>query len=71
MKLPNNDYKALMNAVATVGPVAINVDASSWSRYESGIFSGCNQVLSISAILDKQLLICIYAYGYNVSLNRS
>jgi len=41
--LPENNYTALMNAVATVGPVAVSVDASAWSGYESGIFDGCNQ----------------------------
>lgn len=33
-----------MNAVATIGPMAISVDASNWSAYDSGIFNGCNQV---------------------------
>lgn len=37
--LPTNDYASLMEAVATVGPVAISVDAS-WSGYESGVYSG-------------------------------
>lgn len=40
--LPTNDYTAMMNAVAQVGPVAIAVDAG-WSGYESGIYNGCNQ----------------------------
>eukprot|EP00595_Chromulina_sp_UTEXLB2642_P000172 CAMPEP_0196762438 /NCGR_PEP_ID=MMETSP1095-20130614/1952_1 /TAXON_ID=96789 ORGANISM="Chromulina nebulosa, Strain UTEXLB2642" /NCGR_SAMPLE_ID=MMETSP1095 /ASSEMBLY_ACC=CAM_ASM_000446 /LENGTH=378 /DNA_ID=CAMNT_0042113331 /DNA_START=24 /DNA_END=1160 /DNA_ORIENTATION=- len=44
VQLPSNNYTALVNAVSTVGPVAISVDASSWSAYESGIYSGCNQV---------------------------
>lgn len=44
VKLPENNYTMLMNAVATVGPIAISVDASAWSAYESGVFSGCNQV---------------------------
>ncbi|CAE7479655.1 unnamed protein product [Symbiodinium microadriaticum] len=35
--------RAVMNAVATVGPVAVNVDASTWHMYESGVFSGCPQ----------------------------
>jgi cathepsin L len=38
--LPENNYTALMNAVATVGPIAVSVDAS-WGGYESGIFAGC------------------------------
>lgn len=44
VKLPSNDYKSLMNAVAKIGPIAISVDASSWHAYSSGIFNGCNQV---------------------------
>ena len=39
VKLPSNNYTALMNAVATVGPVAVTVDASVWHNYESGVFS--------------------------------
>jgi len=35
--LPTNNYTALMTAIATVGPIAISVDAS-WGLYESGIF---------------------------------
>jgi cathepsin L len=44
VQLPSNDYASLMNAIATVGPIAITVDASEWHSYESGVFSGCNQV---------------------------
>jgi len=43
VQLPNNEYEPLMEAVANVGPIAISVDASAWSFYESGIFDGCNQ----------------------------
>lgn len=43
VQLPENNYSALMNAVATLGPIAISVDASLWSSYESGVFDGCNQ----------------------------
>lgn len=42
VQLPTNNYTSLMNAVAVVGPIAINVAASSWSAYESGVFSGCD-----------------------------
>jgi len=41
--LPENNQTALMNAVAQVGPIAISVDASTFSAYKSGIFNGCNQ----------------------------
>lgn len=43
VQLPANNYTALMNAVATVGPIAISVDASAWSAYRGGVFNGCNQ----------------------------
>lgn len=42
--LEENSYDALIDAVSTVGPIAISVDASSWSSYSGGIFDGCNQV---------------------------
>eukprot|EP01103_Thecamoeba_quadrilineata_P017904 TRINITY_DN6554_c0_g1_i1.p1 TRINITY_DN6554_c0_g1~~TRINITY_DN6554_c0_g1_i1.p1 ORF type:complete len:379 (+),score=61.64 TRINITY_DN6554_c0_g1_i1:60-1196(+) len=38
---PNN-YEATMNAL-TMGPLAIALDASTWSDYEEGVFNGCNQ----------------------------
>lgn len=37
--LPFNNYTALMNAVATIGPIAISADAEPWQMYESGVFS--------------------------------
>jgi cathepsin L len=37
-----NDYDAVLNALAYVGPLAVNVDASNWHFYESGIYDGCN-----------------------------
>jgi len=41
--LPSNQYDPVMNAVATLGPLAIVVDASDWSMYDGGIFDDCNQ----------------------------
>ena len=41
VKLPGNDYNALMNAVGTIGPVSISVDAS-WGAYEKGVYKGCS-----------------------------
>jgi len=43
VQLPTNNYTALMNAVATQGPISISVDASVWHSYEGGVFDGCNQ----------------------------
>jgi len=42
--LPSNQLKPVLDHVANVGPLAVNVDASSWGDYESGVFNGCNQV---------------------------
>jgi len=42
-KLPENEYDPLLTAVATLGPIAISVDAGAWGRYSSGVFDGCNQ----------------------------
>lgn len=36
--LESNDYNALMEAIATKGPVTISVDADTWSSYSSGVF---------------------------------
>jgi len=39
--LPANNYTALVWAVATVGPMGVNVAASPWFSYSSGVFDGC------------------------------
>lgn len=44
VKLQENNYTALMNAVAKLGPIAVSVDASNWHAYKGGVFNGCNQV---------------------------
>ena len=41
--LERNNYDEIMNAVATVGPLAVNVDASNWHYYEEGVYDGCAQ----------------------------
>jgi cathepsin L len=38
----SNSYAAMLEAVATKGPLAISVDAGDWHDYESGIFAGGN-----------------------------
>lgn len=43
VNLPSNQYLPVLTALATVGPLIINVDASAWSAYEEGVFNGCNQ----------------------------
>lgn len=58
VKLPGNNYAALMNAVANIGPMAINVDASSWSAYSEGVFDGCDQ-----ASPDVNHVVVMVGYG--------
>jgi cathepsin L len=41
--LPSNQYAPVLQHVATTGPLAISVDASSWGTYESGVYDGCNK----------------------------
>ena len=62
VKLNNNDYEAVMNAVAQVGPLAINVDASTWSSYESGVYNGCDQKSP-----DINHVVQLVGYGEEVS----
>jgi cathepsin L len=62
VKLPDNNYTTLMNTLAHVGPVAINVDASTFHAYESGIFDGCNQ-----ASPDVNHVVVTVGYGEEVN----
>jgi len=39
--LPSNQYAPVIGQLQK-GPLAVNVDASAWFRYESGVFTGCN-----------------------------
>jgi len=43
VQLPTNNYLALMNAVSSIGPIAISLDAD-FSSYTSGIYNGCNKI---------------------------
>lgn len=40
VKLPENDYNSLMDALMKYGPVAVSVDASDFEIYDSGIYDG-------------------------------
>jgi len=41
VKLPENNYTALITALATIGPIAVSVDAEPWMGYSRGVFTGC------------------------------
>jgi cathepsin L len=56
--LPSNQYLPVMNSIADVGPLAINVMASTWSDYESGVFDGCP-----STNIDIDHVVLLIGYG--------
>jgi len=43
VNLPVNEQPPILNYLAMTGPLAISVDASSWSIYERGVYNNCNQ----------------------------
>jgi len=64
IKLPVNDYDALLHAVATVGPVVVSVDASAWKNYESGVFNGCDY----NSNIDVDHAVVLDGYGTDAEL---
>jgi cathepsin L len=60
------DTEWLMNAVATKGPVAINVDASTWHSYEGGVFQGCS---SAGGNSDINHVVTLAGYGTDMAAN--
>ena len=40
-QLPRNDYAAIMDHLANVGPLAVAVDASRFGFYFGGVFDNC------------------------------
>jgi cathepsin L len=52
-----------MHAVAMVGPLAINVQANVWSKYESGVFDGCSNLTNI----DIDHVVQMVGYGTDPS----
>jgi cathepsin L len=66
-KLEMNDALTVMQAVAEKGPIAVNVDASTWGPYEGGIFAGCNYANNISIDHVVQLV----GYGFDQGLDQA
>jgi len=60
MTVPSNDYLAVMDALVTLGPLVISVDASSWRDYHGGVFNGCTNRSNIEIDHAVQLV------GYGV-----
>jgi cathepsin L len=64
VKLPANDYNSVLYASATVGPLAVAVDATNWHLYESGLFNGC----SYSENIDVNHVVVLTGYGTDPAL---
>lgn len=62
----SNDQSAVMEALATQGPLAVVVDASNWNTYESGVYSGCNYANNITIDHGVQLV----GYGTDAALGK-
>lgn len=73
--LPRNNYEAVMNHLANVGPLSVAVDASKWSFYSGGIFDSCDysrnieinhgEVDDISSLLGR-FMMCFLFQLYNL-----
>jgi cathepsin L len=56
--LDANNASAVMAAVATIGPLVVNVDASQWGSYSGGVFDGCGY-----DNMDLDHLVTLVGYG--------
>ena len=61
--LPSNDYLAVMNAVAKLGPLAVSVACHPWLGYSSGVFVGANFSEGIEQATDVNHLVVLEGYG--------
>lgn len=41
VRLPANNYTAVIESLALIGPLAITVDAAAWFDYSYGVYDGC------------------------------
>ena len=65
-KLNMNDADDIIKALMTIGPLAVNVDASIWHDYDSGILDDCR--LS-DGTLDLNHVVQLVGYGYDTELS--
>jgi len=62
--LPRNDMNAVMRHLAFVGPLAVNVDASLFHKYNGGVFDEC----SYSENIDINHVVQLVGYGTDSEL---
>ena len=67
VNLPQNDYHSLLQAVATVGPVVVNVATAGWHLYEGGIFDDSQS----SNQRDIDHVVVVEGYGTEVVVNET
>ena len=53
-----------MATLATVGPLTISVDASTWGTYESGVYDGCSY-----EEMDMDHAVTLVGYGTDTDTN--
>jgi len=58
--LTPNNYDDMYNALGTIGPLGVSVDASNWSAYEGGVFTGCSSDPDAPVIINH----AVTAVGY-------
>ena len=66
---PANDQATVMRALAEIGPLAVNVQANTWSSYESGVFpaSQCGHNATTGAVSNTDIDHVVQLVGYDES----
>lgn len=63
-RLPENNLQALLQTLATSGPIVVSVDASSWTSYESGVFDSCVPDATVNHA------VVLIGYGHDTTLQK-
>jgi len=66
VKLTANSVTEVMQAVATQGPLAVNVAATPWMSYESGVFDGCD----FNKNIDINHVVVLMGYGTDAATGK-
>jgi len=66
VKLIENNYTDLINAIANVGPIAVSVAADPWMMYGGGVFTGCAPGGTRQVVINH----AVQLVGYGVDAGR-